>query len=402
MRDDYSLAAVIARDTPLPGLASALDTHLVAAHLGVQENAVQLDYIRYKPQTNCLARFAVQHPDVRYVYTKTFAQSGLVKIRNASTKTSIGCQAPVEFQPHCLLYRFPSDARLNSLSKLIGNNSWIAERFGLFATASAMDILAYKPERRCVLKVNSAEGTYILKLFAARGFDDAYNAARFTKNLSIPLPKLVKKSRRHRALLYECIEGPTLRDEVVAGRGTHGCTVAGEILAALHGSSLGTAAFVVPATANHGLLAWLLPAAEQDVQFIVASANAAIHKTSTTRVTLHGDFYDKQLILTDNESAVLVDMDDCGIGDHRIDLATFIAHLEGVDPDSAGPSIEAFLSSYATHSSNSLSALPAYVALATLQLAHHGFRRGLHQWAAHTSAAIQRAQRWLERQGDNW
>ncbi len=402
MRDDHSLAAVVARDSSLPGLSSVLDAELIARHLGVQKNAVQLDYIRYKPQTNCLARFVVQNPDIRYVYTKTFAEPSLVKLENAASKTSIGCQEPLKIQPDCLLYRFPTDARMKSLSKLIRNNSWLAERFVLFDTAPTMDVLAYKPERRCVLKVRSAEATYVLKLFASRGFDDAYNAARFSKDLSVRVPKLQKKSRRHRALLYEYIEGPTLRDEVVAGRGVPGCAVAGKVLADLHSSSVNRAPSVVPAAANHSLLAWLLPEAAQDVQFIVASANAAIYKTIRTRVPLHGDFYDKQLVLTEDESAVVVDMDDSGIGDHRIDLATFIAHLEGVDPDSSGPCVEAFLSTYTAYSSNSLVALSSYVALATLQLAHHGFRRGLPQWAAHTSAAIQRAKHWLEQEGDHW
>lgn len=384
------------RDTGLTGLANVVDEHLVAQHLGISPSDVTLVYLRYKPMTNCLAHFRIANHTTTSVYAKTFATRDQAKISHSANKTSNGCLGPVEYHPGCLLYQFPTDAKLGSLTRLAQEPSWLAERFNLAFDPDSSQLLAYKPERRCVIRINNPHSSYVLKLYSNSAFAAAHRAAKTVQTQFSDTPQVLKKSRRHRALLFEFTPGPTMREEIQAGRVAESGAVAGRLLAKFHNLSIAAGESRDPYSADHELLAWLLPEAKPQVLAIVTAARSLIQQATPTRVVLHGDYYDKQIIVADNGSPSLLDLDDLSQGDHRIDLATYIAHLEALKPAEAYQAIESFLNSYKRMNSNSLAALNAFVALATLQLAHHPFRRALPNWDLLTREYISRAQRWLD------
>ncbi len=400
MHDLQPFQDVISRDRELPNLSAVLNEGAIASRLGMNQAAVSLDYIRYKPQTNCLARFRLADPSVPYAYAKTVGNRDDVKIAHAVHKVPDGCKAPLAFEDTCLLYQFPTDAKVNALTKLTRKPLWVSQRFSEVGDHPTMELMAYKPERRCVLKLLTERCAYVLKLFTPREFEPSLTASRYGKHLLVKSPTLEGKSRRYGALLFEFVDGPTLREEIDAGRGELGCSVAGQLLAAFHQSSITSNVTrhikpVASATEDHGLLNWLIPDAADSVSATVMEANARIRNTPSTSTLLHGDFYDKQLVLAKNGHPVLIDLDQLGHGDHRIDVANFVAHLLTNHAANVETLVGAFLQGYERHSPNRCNSLGAYVALAILKLAHHSFRTSKPDWHKRTINNIEQARHWL-------
>ena len=112
------------------------------------------------------------------------------------------------------------------------------------------------------------------------------------------------------------------------------------------------------------------------------------------RGAIHGDFYDKQVLLLDDQVAV-VDLDDAACGDVRQDLGLFIAHLEldrimrnpQMDLDSL---VESLVDSYQSASTARIEGLASFVADGLFRLAHHPFRYHVSDWPSRTDEILGR------------
>lgn len=76
-----------------------------------------------------------------------------------------------------------------------------------------------------------------------------------------------------------------------------------------------------------GLTAHLLPGLQPMLDKVVAAVARGIDSDGADRRPVHGDLYEAQVLVGDDGTLGLVDLDDLGLGDPLLDIATFSAHL---------------------------------------------------------------------------
>ena len=143
------------------------------------------------------------------------------------------------------------------------------------------------------------------------------------------------------------------------------------------------------------MLSWLLPEAISELRGIANRISRWLEDEAEGKTVCHGDFYDKQIIVR-RDGLVLLDFDQACIGDHRSDVANFVAHVVRLAIPESTSVINTFLDAYEAKSSSALNGLHIYVAFCLLKLAHHPFRSGDCRWPAQTRRMIALARRWLE------
>ena len=184
---------LIARDPGLPGLAAILDPEALAAELteaGAELGSVppsqddaeklELQYLRYKPGTNCLAGYRL---GARVFYAKAYAGAARAKLDKAEAKAEKrqGLRRIRIDRLGLVFFEFPDDAKLGALQKLAQpelRQRLLARTLGddSVGEGDALETLAYKPERRYVARLLRArDGEEIVFKFYS---PERYRAAR--------------------------------------------------------------------------------------------------------------------------------------------------------------------------------------------------------------------------------
>ncbi len=410
--------ALVRRDPELAGLGVLLDAEALAAQLAAARTdlglrAVRADYLRYKPGTRCLAGLVLETDALGSVrgHAVVHGRDAEVKLRKteeAARRT--GATASLALLPELglSLSLFPFDRKLRVLRRLMDPEA-AAERLapvlGEAHRPSSLEALAYKPERRYVAAARAhGKPVAALKLFA-RGDDMAAAAririagetARDGERLNVP--RLLAHLPRWRLLVLAWLDGLPLREALSSAAALPALERVGAALAELHGRP--TAGLPAPgpragaravfAAAEH--VGWLLPSAGRRVRRL-AERVAADLDGAACDAFVHGDFYDKQVLLQDERVGVL-DFDASHRGDAAEDLGLLLAHLEvarlageRVTPDAASAE-RALVEGYAQHREPpSAARLRLQRAAGLLCLAPHPFRARRATWWDEVEAVV--------------
>ncbi len=254
-----------------------------------------------------------------------------------------------------------SDPKLDSVSSTIhGQNGkelceglgWLDDQVGLSS------VLAYRLAKRCVVLVeNTDDGRKaVVKFSRSKSVKAMARAARLVAASGIPVPPLLWESPANRFLAMGFVQGRGLEKLT----GTHciqGHRQTGKLLRQLHGAQpMGQGVRTaqdeckqlscwVPVAAN------LSPERAGEMGACLRALESRIPGQPAQLATIHGDFYDKQVLVNDSQ-VVLLDFDTVTTGDPNLDLGNFLAHVrlrrkqypdQRVTLASAG---EAFLASY--------------------------------------------------------
>lgn len=336
--------SLVERDPSLTGLRLLLDedrltTALCNALGEAPGQGVNVDYLRYKPGVNCIARFRFGE---RQGYLKAFAGGGKGKIAKAlQANDDTPTRDPViRLADASVVCRFfPQDARLPALARLATDDARKDMFERVFKTEPAwrearFEVLNYKPERRFVARLQLDDHRQAtLKLFN----DKAFAATRRSrKKLNLPeglrLPRWIGGSKNLRALAFEWLPGVTL-DTQFRRSGGRGAAAAGSAIARLHASeqpALGkrkvkSRAVVIDSLAQQ--LTTLAPKLTPLVETLSDELRTWSSALEPVRRPIHGDFYAQQVIV-DNGNIGVIDMDSAHLGDPRDDLGSFLAHME--------------------------------------------------------------------------
>jgi len=207
-------------------------------------------------------------------------------------------------------------------------------------------VLAYRLERRCVLRYRSiarpAAPGIIAKVMqprrigavrAALAHIEAVGEAARDTALAIPRTLAVDE---YRGVLY-CAEVPgmSLHDLDVPADLTAGCAMAGRALRSLHAIPC-AAAESAPVGEEMKLLRARVAFASDLFPRHAAAFEAALHELvaageilpRAARITwIHRDFYDKQVLVT-AAGATVLDWDGLACGDPAQDFGNFLAHVD--------------------------------------------------------------------------
>lgn len=408
MAEDFhsSIADLLRRQPQLPQMANLLDAEQVARALDVSPQQVQLNYLRFKPDTSCLARYSVhQGNQTRIAYGCCFGSAD-TKLAGRLDKTPRSCVPPTRMNATTLLYEFPADPILRTLSRLNTQTARtsLLNRLGLEANAQfSPEPLAYKPERRCVLLVRGEEQS-IVKFYRPEDWPQAAAAAKLVgQQLPQVGQTLAGKSRRKGLLRFHYIEGSVLRalpdatDQIYRS--------VGQQLAAIHAVPIAPIAASLPhaiAVSDRlppieRLLCVLLPEQAPRISQIRSQLCAALAAVPAQQTFIHGDFYDKQIVI-DGAMIRVIDFDQACIGDPREDLATFIAQLfrqDSINPAAIYPQL---LEGYRAHSRCSVSSLNLFVAALLFTLSHHPFRNAEADWQGTTTRLLGQVESLIQHQ----
>lgn len=202
------------------------------------------------------------------------------------------------------------------------------------------ELLRYRPRRRAVLRYRLSDDRILFGkvLSPAR----ARRAVQATQALAVePGPglrfALPAPGPAPGALVVAPVAGRPLRDLLLAGDALPAparLARLSEELAAMtrpgHRHPLPdspAAARVNAAGEAAGLTAHLLPPLGHVLDGLVAAVARGIDSDPADRRPVHGDLYEAQVLVDDDGTLGLVDLDDLGRGDPLLDAATFSAHL---------------------------------------------------------------------------
>jgi len=423
---------LINRDTALPGLGCVLDPDRLVEAVGkaafpVPPSDVRLDYVRYRPQRDCVGRFVVNMGDSEHIAcAKTFGRSSLRKLEKAAARASVG-------GPHgagrlvlpelALLFSwFPNDRKLRCLERLgrqrtrdrlvrrvfKDDRNWLD---------SELTVLSYKPEKRLVCRLCRPDGrSASVKFYSATEFD---RSAHLRRNRSfpaaLPVPHYIGGSRKHRVRAFEWLDGWPLREASL----DPACDVdlfrrAGKLLAGLQAS--GSRGLAWPearhlaeeARSRAAVLVAILPESKDAADECVLMLDRFFARTRLGECPVHADFYDKQVIVGPSRLA-LIDLDQARMGAAAEDPGCFIAHLElraicntgfcASHVERLGQSVlEGYLESGGNIRDRELA---GWIGFSLFRLAHQPFRDRLQDWPNLVRAVLERSRELLTDAGLN-
>ena len=404
-------ADLVARDHGLPGLALLLDAEAFQETLhGVLPDrrlgAIRIDYLRYKPCTNCLSAFTLDLDGILVRgYAKAHQLDDWGKLMKAAQRPSrdgpLGPGRLIFAEDAIEVAIFPNDNKLKTLGRLFDDTSGPQLLASVFRDrpdlqAGTVNHLRYKPERRFVGRLDiDGEPRAVLKLYR----QCAYAAARTAAETLDAASSLLGHSTRHGLLAFEWRHGTQLRDSI-AGPVPALASIerVGAALAEFHnrdGDGLRVrdrASEIVTIQALAEALTILHPPLARLASELVRKLTTGLRHAPAVNLPIHGDFYDRQ-VLVDDGRIVILDLDEAVLSDPAADLGLFVAHLVhaalSCDLQAArvAPVRDALLAGYGVPPER----VDLYTAIGLLQLAPHHFRNREPNWSERTEATLERA-----------
>lgn len=237
------------------------------------------------------------------------------------------------------VWRWPFDPVVTGLAAAVTPSSAGAFLDGLIAGPVRLEVVAYRPTLRAVVRVVDSVGAVLyLKALPPADVDDPVDRHRRMLAAGVPVPVIVRHDVGRGLVAMAELPGPTIRERIKRGdRRLPAADQYEAIYAALATVSLASSRPVdgrATTALRHGaMLASVLPGVrtrlEQVTELLAPAAARALDRAGAT---IHGDLYEAQLVTgrgagrTDRIVGVL-DLDDAGPGDPLDDRATVIAHL---------------------------------------------------------------------------
>lgn len=404
-------------DAELPNLGTVLDSSEFEQFLAGHDIQAELqsNYLRYKPGTNCLVGFRNTITGMPWGFAIAHRADAGDKLENAlrfvESRSVSGRPASgfVDEQRHIAAFCFPHDPRLPFLADGISN---LTESPG-----TSFEVLSYKPQRRCVLKVTNVDGNRsVVRFYCEAEYVNSRKAYRQLAAQSQSSAGLASHSDRHCTITTPWHDGSRCLNGRSVGEKLSQLSMAGEWLGEFHQGINHKLPVVTPGDMLERLnvaidaLSELLPHERRRMVKVASRVAAALPLRVNRMVRSHGDFHAGQLVLDGSVAPGnlnAIDWDHACNAPVACDLGSFIAHYlleHGATADTVEASqrdreIDAFLAGYERVVDQSLipdrSQLACYVAIATLQVAIQPFRSCRPQWQEQAKLLVDYAERSL-------
>lgn len=423
-------AGLVRRDPALPGLSTLLDVDAFCAALrrhlpGLVEHQATLRYLRYKPGMNCVAAYRLSGAGAKTdLYAKAHGPDAPVKLDKVQMKPGVpgflGVASLMLEECAICIYTFPNDRKLKALKRLGDPEAprrllreLFPERRELWR--GTLRCLRYKPERRYVARLDSAEGpSAVIKCYTAPKYRLANTGTEaITSQSSLRIARKLGGSEQRNILAFEWLLGhqlsELLRDtELSPTEKAVTITRAGAALGELHkqpGEGLkerGRQNEIAILLAQTRTLNHLCPWLKKLTDSVVGRLASWISHQPMRQQSIHGDFYAEQLLWSADAIAVL-DLDEAARGDGDADLGLFMAHLERdalkgiMKPTLVETLSAALLQGYrGQRPEAALTSVAPYTAVGLFCLAAEPFRYRETNWPEQVEAILVRAQALLD------
>lgn len=435
---------VVERDGTLPGLALVLDRaalqEAIAEHFPeTGMTGLECYYLRYKPQTNCLAAYRGQAGGQEVqLYVKAYPASRRPQLEHLRDRMLRSCRDNGGPPTHWVIpsaaitiHPFPFDKSIIGLPRLAQPEARtrLLERVlskgapELAARAAHLSVrpLTYKAERRFVgALMDAGRPVAVLKLHSDEAFGPlSENPRRIGdggRGRILRVPRWLGRSRQYRAVATEWMDGRSL-DKVVRSPqlDAHAVRRVGTALAELHHRRIrklpnsGITALVLSLEELADSVSYLTPLLRPRILSLATDVACHLAACEDDHCVTHGDFYSAQVVLQE-ESASFIDFDQAALGSRSADLGNFIAHLEWdairgkLRPERAEVVRQELLQGYGSGdvSLPTPKAIAAYTAAGLLRLIPHPFRTREPHWPRHMEQLLDRIEVALHTRSDEW
>ena len=358
--------ALIARDPHVPGLPLLLDDEALGDWLGAP---VRRRYVRYKPGTGCVLGLDVAG---RRAFVVAYAHGGAGKLGKAVDRSPSTALLAVD-PARLLLAGLPAaDRDLPALGRLLAEPSSdlgassSRDRLlgrvlpGRDLAGADLRLLSHKPQRRWVGLLTPSSGEpVVLRVHRPTDSDALLRSAMLLSAGQPGTPQLLGSHVRAGVIAMTWLTGEELHGLLAVERATaEQLRAAGAALAVLHARPPG---LLVHRTAadDHSAVTRAAAAVGALVPDLAGRAEALAGRLigqfsdePRPLVTVHGDFSADQVVLRDDGSAGLVDLDAVAAGEAALDLGSAIAALScsallGNGPRDVAGTVHLLLDGYA-------------------------------------------------------
>ncbi len=432
------------RDENLSGMAQLLDARqigtIIARHASLAGDRLldcTVEYVRYKPQTNCLATYRVHaRGDDGMIresmffgkcYTAADFELAVTKIEAKGNSRGAYSAAPLFFSDYRIIIdEMKSDPHLEGLETLLDPRKlrrlfyeWLPEyspsAWRISYKQLQIAYVRYKPEKRAVVRFNTT-ATHLhtgakraIEAYGRCYCDDRGRElfrlmsalhSEFVNDASTTVPRPCAYSDEKRLLLVEGVAGTALFDVLAekdrrqaierTARALHRLNSIRSIdLAQRDAKSL-----ISDAESTAAAIRSILPERARIVDRIVTTLGANLRSASGVCDFVHGDFHHGQLLLQPDKE-VLLDFDRSYCGDALADIGNFCAHLRVLEFDGriegAQSAESQFVADYERIGGAPLNrdALAYWTALGLLLLAVRPFRTLRPNWRSEVAAILE-------------
>lgn len=312
----------------------------------------------YHPGSSCAVRFraralsAAGEPRVLSITAETRVTPRKVLAPGPEFEERYGLAEPVAEMGPYLVWAFPYDPALKGLEEAAWGPAMRERLGGADERPRAVHArpLRYRPRRRAVFRYQNIYGgstasriVYGKVLRTKRARESAEltealsaRAGILRRRRSLPAHLALPARIDENILLFKPMPGRSLRDLLLSNDPLPEprqvvelmrsmadlAPLVGHIASARHSRSADTIT-----TSTVGLLGHLMPDLKPDLERLAADITAAADTDAVPPAVVHGDLYDAQVLVQDDGSFRLVDVDDLGFGDPALDAANFTTHL---------------------------------------------------------------------------
>jgi aminoglycoside phosphotransferase (APT) family kinase protein len=401
--------AVVDRDRDLPALPLLLDAAALSEWLTWQTGEdcrVHPGRLRYKPGTSCVLAFVLERgPDGERTacLARTYHTDQAHKVQKSLAKTHPDAVLAVEHALPLMVTDITGDRDVVALARLRGDRTdlvhdLLPDRDDL-ATAS-LTTLSHNPERRWVGLLEGATGAPVVLRAHRRSHFDQHVRGYAPHGAAEPrTPRLLGSARRHALVAVEWVAGREL-DLRTADRASLVAT--GAALAHFHDGHVSRLTHLTPDVQADAVrrgaeqCALLQPALTMEVTALADAINSRLAEMRHPRALLHGDFSADQVVVDDDGSVTLIDLDSAGRGHPAADLGSARAAALVGDVDGVPGALDAVFAGYeSVRPLPSAGNLAAHTAAGLVRRAGEPFRRRDPDWAARMTRILELAQREL-------
>lgn len=413
------------KDRALPGLDRALSedgvSGVLEARLTDRQDRLFVEssrprYVRYKPGTNCLVQYEVavrEHPSGAtrntLAHVRLYADESAERIWSSRSYERLLTRA-AHLHPDLVtgtalirelrgvLELYPVDRELRALVRATSSER-LQQALAEAALPSAprkLELVRYKPGRKALLRFeldsDGARRAYA-KVSTSPTTRSTLELARAFRAAGIAAPGPLAWLPLLAAAVFDESPGARLADLRGSESYLEWMDSTAGVLARLH-----TLEATVPGLAaedegarirsSAAAIGVLLPKLADESGRLGEQLSASIAAREPLAV-VHGDFYDDQLLVSDE--VVLIDLDQARLADPLLDAGNFAAHLTSDSTDAAAEAREAFLAAYFRRRRHRRRDALLFEAAALLKLAVEPFRRLEQDWPGEVERRVRLA-----------
>jgi aminoglycoside phosphotransferase (APT) family kinase protein len=309
--------------------------HAAVAAAGGRLDHAQMVQVQYRPGADLVVRYDA----------KVSWRGGAVKpetlLAGVTTSGAFPGTLPLEAGDLVAgVWRYPFDPRLPGLAAAVTPSELAQRLHHVIPDIEHIKVRAYRPVRRAVVHVRGTDGQEVY-VKVVRPSAAAAIAQRHEELAAggLPVPTVLDVDLEAGLLVLAPLAGESLRTLVM--QRTSGWPPASDhrtLLDAL--AQVGSPPPTSPSSPTHAAsshaaaITAVLPDEHLRLERIVASVSLVRPTMPAEAVTVHGDYYESQVMVTDARISGLLDLDDVGSGHPLDDPATILAHLHVLRPGS--------------------------------------------------------------------